>query len=419
MIGSASTYSSQSATKVMATGSSSLVSSANIHRLGGEREGGSGSQGGVTHAGESGRGRTSGSGSAFDTNIRLGSDLISSTQDSFTSSTAGNAAVARMRQLQTAGGLDIHHSQKSNNSNINGNNNGNKNGNFGTEKQLWLDVSSEAAGEILGEMGSKYVTTDFQSNLTLPSSTYDSTRTEIDKDEEVKGKESASLSNIPVAVTVPVSSLISFPFEKVILSSDSTCLEEECSDSRIQTESLMNDDKENIMDVETEIENLNEIRMMKVVEMETENVHLEYISRKVLQLLDDVMSTAAHFDSSAPIERMNMMRDGLALLLQRDSIEMTGPRSCEKNSETEFKNTQERIGYDAKGAEKKVEEVRNIKRVSDLNDTMQLLMTIIANAKVRKSFTLNIIVLLLFEQMSDIYSCFKLLYSSSYYIFFF
>ena len=391
----------------MATGNSSQVSSANIHILGGGREGGSGNQGGVTHTGESGRGRTSGSGSASDTNIRIGSDLIFSTQDSFTSSTAGNAAVARMRQLQTAGGLDIHHSQNSKNSN----NNGNNNDNFGTEKELCLAVTTEAASETLGEIGSKYVTTDFQSNLKMPSSTYDSTRTEIDKDEEVEGKKSASLSNIPVAAPIPISSLITFPFEKVILSSDSTCLEEECSDSRIQTESLMNDDKENIMDVETEIENLNEIRMMKMVEIETENVHLEYISRKVLQLLDDVMSTAAHFDSSAPIERMNMMRDGLALLLQRDSIEMTGPRSCDKNSETEFKNTQERIGYDAKGAEKKVEEVRNIKRVSDINDTMQLLMTIIANAKVRKSFTRNITVLLLFEQMSDIYSCFKLLYS--------
>ena len=218
--------------------------------------------------------------------------------------------------------------------------------------------------------------------------------TDTEKDDYKEVEKERSISNIQVSVSVPNLS------ENIIFISDPICLDEESSDSRVHAKALKNDDKEksDIMDVvienENQEENENEIRMMKIVEMETENVHFEYISRKVLQQLDDVMSTAAQFDSSAPIERMNMMRDGLVLLLQRDQIEsyeegkMTGSRTREKSSEMDLINSQERMRYDGRvpsttaSTDKKVGDVTNIKRVSDINDTMQLLMTIIANAKV-------------------------------------
>ena len=403
MIGGTSAYSSQfsstsTSTKVTATGSSSQICSANVHRLGGEGERGSGS------------GSRGGSESALESGMRTRSNLITSTQDTFSSSTAGNAAISRMIQLQPARGLDVHHSQRyllpQNNSNSNNDSN---NDNDDARQQLQLEVTTDAASGVaasgvaasgvLRERGSQHSTTDFQSNLKKPNSTYDFTLTEVattdtEKDDYKEVEKERRISNIPVSVSVPNLS------ENIIFISDPICLDEESSDLRVHAEALMDDDKEksDMMDVvienENQEENENEIRMMKIVEMETENVHFEYISRKVLQQLDDVMSTAAQFDSSAPIERMNMMRDGLVLLLQRDQIEsyeegkMTGSRTREKSSEMDLINSQERMRYDGRvpsttaSTDKKVGDVTNIKRVSDINDTMQLLMTIIANAKV-------------------------------------
>ena len=210
--------------------------------------------------------------------------------------------------------------------------------------------------------------------------------------------------------------------------------EEECSESKLYRKALgdtqiieMNgnkDDKmtENENDQNNEMEvklgeedqqrkKQDEIYAQAEIEKEAEKVDFDNMARKVLQQVDDVMSTAVRFDSSTPLERMGMLRRGLELMLRRNR------RESEKDKEVEVYEEWGAISESVRerGRERERDaEVKNrgvltdtynesvsieastcnggacgVSTVRDFNDTMQLLMTIIGNAKVREHVNIS------------------------------
>ena len=102
-------------------------------------------------------------------------------------------------------------------------------------------------------------------------------------------------------------------------------------------------------------------------------VHLEYMAGCVLRQMDDVVSAALSTSESA-FERVSMLREALAVLL---SYGKDGEKEKEKD-----------MGKDNSDISSSGVTIQPVSSVEDALDTMQILRTIIGNAKVTLSFSL-------------------------------